>query len=108
MENVNGGIMLGIHIMMLGHVPIIPHLSHWVDERMRLWKTDWNDEHPWKIEVPTYQDWLDMDFAIIRRCDALYRIPAPSAGADQEVQFCKVNDIPVFSKWTKLVAWLNQ
>lgn len=29
--------------------------------------------------------WLDFDFSYLTRCDALYRIPGPSSGADREV-----------------------
>lgn len=43
-----------------------------------------------------YELWLLEDFELIRRCDALVRLPGESAGADREVEHAKKLNIPVF------------
>jgi len=55
----------------------------------------------------THQEWLQMDFEIIRRCDALFRIAGPSVGADMEVKFSKDNGIPVFYDMRSLIGWVK-
>lgn len=44
----------------------------------------------------SYEDYLAMDFAWIDRCDALFRLPGESAGADREVEYAKSKGIPVY------------
>lgn len=46
-------------------------------------------EHP-------HQWWLELDYPILKRCDALLRLPGESVGADKEVEFCEKNRIPVY------------
>jgi len=51
----------------------------------------------WHIRRPReYEHWMDVDFEIIKRCDALFRIPGHSPGADREVAFAKRLFKPVF------------
>lgn len=40
--------------------------------------------------------WYEFDLTILRRCDALFRMPGESTGADAEVEFARTLPIPVF------------
>lgn len=53
-----------------GHYPVVPHLSLLLD----------------LVRHRPYEEWLRHDFALLRRCDALLRLPGHSPGADREVQ----------------------
>jgi len=71
------------------------------------------------ITPVTYEQILAFDFAIIRRCDALLRVPAilgttgqpnfyyqwTSEGADREVGFAQSLGIPVFYAKEELYTW---
>lgn len=50
--------------------PFVPHLS-------LLWQA---------VTPRGYQHWLDYDFHILRRCDAVFRLPGLSRGADAEIE----------------------
>ena len=105
LENVDKAIMVGTQILMLGHIPFIPHLSHFWNERMISWRNDPNWAHM-PIIVPSHQDWLDMDFRIIDICDALFRMEGASKGADMEMDYCKNSGKQVLIGWSTLVEWL--
>lgn len=51
----------------------------------------------WHLVSPhEYGHWLDWDMATLARCDALYRLPGKSSGADGEVAFARRRGIPTF------------
>ena len=61
-------------------VPFIPHLTG-----------------TWHMVSPKpYPEWLALDLAYLERCDAVYRFPGESSGADGEVEEAKRLGIPVF------------
>lgn len=70
--NVLNAVEVGIAIRQKGHYPIIPHLYNEFDEVAKMQGIDF-----------TWQDYMDMDLAILERCDALYFIGS-SKGADIE------------------------
>jgi hypothetical protein len=79
-QNVRMAILDGDYVARLGHVPFIPHLSHF-----------------WHMLVPhEYQFWLDQDMQWLQECDALLRLPGESAGADLEVEWAIAHGLPVF------------
>ena len=45
----------------------------------------------------TWQQWMDLDYPMLRRCDAVYRIPGASKGADDEEKYCKAYHIDWFT-----------
>lgn len=51
---------------------------------------------PEMVEPQSYDKWLDYDFDVIRRCDALLRLEGVSPGADREVEFARSIGVPVF------------
>lgn len=53
----------------------------------------------------SWQMYLDYDFQVILRCDAVYRIPGESKGADAEEVFAGQNNIPVFKNLQDLLTW---
>ncbi len=64
----------------LGCVPFLPQLSVLAE----------------MIEPRPYDDWLTYDLELIDHCDALVRLPGDSQGADGEVAYAKIMEIPVF------------
>ena len=91
-HNVRNAVFAGSMIMRLGHAAWVPHLT--VFQNM--------------IDMHPYEAWIAMDKIIIRRCDALYRIPGASKGADVEVALAKELGIPVFYTEGELKFWLLQ
>jgi hypothetical protein len=69
--------------------PYLPHLAHF-----------WNElyEHD-------YEQWMALDFAWLDICDALFRIPGVSPGADREVARAHAAGKPVFTDLGALSAW---
>ena len=51
--------------------------------------------HAWDGELP-HSVWLECDLPWVLMCDAVYRLPGESAGADEECQFADREGIPVF------------
>lgn len=53
----------------------------------------------WHIVVPApLEKWYARDLAVLARCDALFRFPGASSGADKEVTFAEERGIPVFAE----------
>jgi hypothetical protein len=78
-------------ILDLGHCPVAPLLSHFLHiQRQR-----------------PYQDWVNMDLALIPRMDIVLRLPGESRGADKEVQTAQKFNIPVVFSWEELTDLLN-
>lgn len=61
----------------------------------------------WHVIAPhdDVTHWYEYDLAPLARCDALYRIPGDSSGADAEVAFAVERGIPVFYTIDDLLAW---
>jgi hypothetical protein len=73
-------------------LPLIPHLSmlaHLVEPR----PVDW---------------WYEFDLLLLARCDALWRLPGESTGADREVREARLLGLPVFLDGQALVKWLRE
>jgi hypothetical protein len=73
LENVRRACQAGALLIAKGHVPFIPHLSHYTDEIARALG----------IEIP-YEEWMTQDEHWLLLCDALLYL-APSPGADREL-----------------------
>lgn len=67
-------------IMMLGGAPYLPHLTHF-----------WNIFHP-----HGWQEWMALDREFLLQCDAFYRLPGASKGADLEEQWAKEHGLPIY------------
>jgi hypothetical protein len=66
----------------LGFYPYCPHLSYYLNTKC--------------FSLQTYEDGLRHDFVWIKVCDAVYRMPGASKGADREVVFATEQEIPVY------------
>lgn len=63
-----------------GHHPYVPHLS---------WFVELVHSHPAEV-------WLGLDKQWLLQCEALYRIPGESVGADLEVYWAREHGLNVF------------
>jgi hypothetical protein len=70
-------------------IPIVPHLTH-------LWHM---------VSPKPYEEWLEYDLEVMRRCDAVYRFGGPSQGADGEVAEAVALGIPVFYSGNIEALW---
>lgn len=62
----------------------------------------------WHLVKPRpYKDWLAYDIELLRRCDAVLRLPGESSGADGEVDEAEVIGIPVFYGVPGLYGWAH-
>ena len=87
--NVRAAIAAGDQLANAGHVPFIPHLTHYWDAL---------HPHPWTF-------WMDQDFVWLRQCEALVRLPGASKGADMEVADAVKVGIPVFLSVEAFLEW---
>lgn len=87
-DRVRAGIAVGEKLMNLGLTPVGAHILHY-----------WGYDH-------SYEEWMEYDFQLIARCDALYRMEGASPGADREVAFALGRGIPVYlaSEWKDMLS----
>lgn len=90
--NIRNGILAADKLLDAGIATFTPHLSHF--------------QH--MIAPREYESWLALDFAVIRRCDGLLRLPGYSEGADREVAFAKEIGVPVFNSIAEVVAYFDE
>jgi hypothetical protein len=85
--NVKNAISVGNNLRALGHVPFIPHLTHF-----------------WHMLIPHYDVnyWYRYDLEWLKKCDAVFRLPGDSVGADREVEVAKELGLPVFESYEGL------
>jgi Domain of unknown function (DUF4406) len=83
-KNVNTAIDVGLAVWKKGHVPFIPHLTHFIDERAA------------ELRIPmSYDDYLAWDTEWLKTCDALLYI-ASSRGADLELENAKRLNLTIY------------
>ncbi len=79
-------------IMDAGHCPVAPLLSHYLHiHRQR-----------------HYQDWIDIDLALIPKMDIVLRLPGKSSGADGETALAEKLGMPVAYGWKALWPLLKE
>lgn len=71
--NVRNACLAGDEILKKGHIPLVPHLT-------ALWHA---------ISPKSWEEWMEIDTALLSMCDALVRLPGESKGADMEVAEAK-------------------
>ena len=86
--NVKLAIEAGNNLRALGHVPFIPHLTHF-----------WHMLYSHDIEY-----WYAYDLEWLKKCDAVFRISGESKGADEEERVAKELGLPVFYSYADLVS----
>jgi nucleoside 2-deoxyribosyltransferase len=88
MDNVRNALNIYVRLIKEGYAPYCPHLSAFADI----------------VESIGYEDWMDLDFEWLLKCDAVIRMDGISPGADREVEFAKKHNIPVFTWYEFRVA----
>lgn len=76
----------------VGFSPIAPLLNHFLDI------------HKPRVEL----DWIDADLALVKKCDAVWRLTGESKGADGEVDLATELNIPVFISIYSIIRHFNQ
>lgn len=69
-DNIRNAVRAADLVIEAGHVPFLPHLSHFWD----------------LISPKDYEEWISYDLRWLEKCEALIRLPGESRGADREVQ----------------------
>jgi len=78
-DNVRRAMEAGNIVCASGHTCIVPHLYHFMH-----------------LHIPRhYEDWMRMDFDLIRKSDALIRLSGESSGSDREVDLADKHGMPV-------------
>lgn len=77
--NVERQIEMAHQVLDYGYCPVWPLSSHYLEQ----------------YRSRPYEEWLEMDFELISRCDALLRLEGESLGADREVVEATRLGIPV-------------
>lgn len=86
MANIRRGIDAANDLRRLGFVPFCPFLD-------AFWQL---------VHHMEYEEMLAQDFAWIEVCDALYRMPGDSPGADREVEHARSLGIPVYHSMVEI------
>ena len=78
--NVNRAIEAGNQILEIGAIPFIPHLCHF-----------------WDMLTPRpLEDWMEIDYEMLRRCDGMLRLEGKSFGAQCEEVYASARKIPIY------------
>ena|SRR5689334_18222560 len=91
-RNAKAAIDAGIAILKKGHIPFIPHLTHYVDLRA----------HELDIEI-SWAEYMKWDEAWLDKCDALLYL-GPSRGADIELSRAMIKGLQIFYSLTEIPA----
>lgn len=86
--NVHMAIKVAEALINKGHAVIVPQLS-------LLWQI---------VSPKPWQYWMDLDVQLVPRCDALFRIPGESKGADLEVACAREHGLTIYHT-VKQVPW---
>jgi len=79
-QNVRRAIEVADILLARGHIPFIPHLTHF-----------------WHFISPkTHREWMEIDKAILERCDAVLRLDGESRGADEEVAHAEKMGLKIY------------
>jgi hypothetical protein len=83
-------VMIADNLLATGLViPYVPHLTAFWERRSQR----------------TKDEWYTYGFALLSRCDALFRVAGESYGADREVRAATELNLPVFFSVEALVEW---
>lgn len=91
MDNIRAALDAAEEIMRVGAIPFIPHLNSF-----------WHVVHPHPVA-----DWMRWDFAWLRTCQALFRLPGESVGSDDEYAEMVRLGRPVFTDMAALQRWIR-
>ena len=98
-QNVLNAISVADDLMMYGFAPYVPQLSYFQEKYGRFDTSGYGED---------YERFMQLDFEWLAQCDALFRIEGYSLGADREVEFALLNDIPVFYCFETLLKFYKK
>ena len=78
--NVDRQRLMAHRLLDLGYCPIVPLLSHYLEE----------------IHPRPWDEWMQMDFTLLKTAHCVLRLPGESKGADLEVAYARELGMPVF------------
>ena len=87
-RNVANAVAVMDYLLDYGFIPYCPHLTHLAH----------------LVNHRSYEDWLDLGKAWVKRCDALLRMDGESRGADVEVEFARSLNIPIYYNLSALIT----
>ncbi len=89
--NVQVALMTAEAIINMGAMPYVPHLTLFWDKQFK---------HPKEY-------WMKLDTFWLAKCDALYRIPGNSEGAEEEVLLAHKLKIPVLYTYPQIMDFIR-
>lgn len=87
LANTYAAIDAGVILASAGHLPVVPHLNHWLGERAKMMTGD---------GLP-YEFYLSLTIAQLRGCEAMLFL-GPSPGANRERAEAERLGLPVFER----------
>lgn len=98
-ENVRRAMIVGTNLLMAGYDVIIPHLNMFLQ---RFWEEEDHEAKDWG-----YDEFMEWDYALLRKCDVLFRMVGDSPGSDMEVAYSKGQGKPIVYSIKELdtLAW---
>ena len=78
--NIRRACYAGDMLLLKGHIPVIPHLSH-------LWHL---------ISPHSWETWMEISLALLTVCDAVLRLDGESNGADLEIAQAKEDCMVIY------------
>ena len=90
-KNVEVQIEAAHRIMDMGHCPIAPNLTYFMDVQRKR----------------PYEEWMMIELELVERCDVVLRLPGFSPGADREVARAGSIGIPIAFGWGDLADVLD-
>jgi hypothetical protein len=107
-DNVRRAHDAGMVLLKAGYSVIVPHGSCFWGNNLARYALRMEPRDAFVPEVlphgTTHQDWYGMDLEIVRRCDAVVRLPGESVGADGEAAEARRLGIPVYGSVEELLA----
>lgn len=88
-RNIRRAVEAGCALIERGYIAVVPHEKALLCE---------------EIFRQSYAAWLEYDFRVIERCDAVLRLPGVSPGADREAAHARALGLPVYFSLDTLCA----
>lgn len=93
-DDVTSAIDVAIELIRMGHNPFTPQLTVFYAERISQ-----RDGISWakaSNSIAPYAKWIANDLLWIDVCDAVFRMPGNSRGANMEVAYAETRNKPIF------------
>lgn len=84
-QNVCRAMLIGDALVQKGHIPFVPHLTHF----MHLYYLGLRGESY------DYETWMRITLTMVSRCDSLYHVTSP--GADRERALAEDLGLPIYT-----------